>query len=589
MRRSILLACSLVLAAPILGSQTPAKAPTVETTHFKQWMDGQETGGAEHRFSASGSVQEVTDRDWLELARLGQAVRQEQTLTATRHADGSLAFRWNLRLSNEPLTGEATWSPAQPGELHVKPARGEAKVEKVPEGACLWPPDQEAILKQAARARKPVKVVTYTFAVQQWSTLELSPLGPDPLPGVPDAVRFRGHEIEGRQDLPTEIWVSPTQGEVRHRAVLGGVEVLTQRADLPAPSPTGLKETLFDKSLKTLPLHAFLPWLPEVEVRQEGGEPVVLAPAPEVQIVARDRWRLRRASEPTAAEAAQAPVTGPASAEDAPYLAPTPLVPFRDSAFDGLIRRLNPPAGASRWALTQAVNRFVYDWITDKDYSVGFASALEVAHIPKGDCTEHGVLAVALLRKLGVPARGAVGWVALDGMLGPHFWVEVKLEQRWVPVDPTFDQAPASAFRMKLGDTTLTDLGTVGWDAAQVLGSAQWAPTLPDPRIEGDQLTAPDGTRLRWPKGRWTWIEGHLLLGTAEGRLEVAATLRPAEFQLREARRLQGRNGRKGWWTPSRDLYLELGPGRWLKVQGLTEASAFAFVDGLLAEPPTSK
>ncbi|MBI3132253.1 MAG: transglutaminase domain-containing protein [Acidobacteria bacterium] len=582
MPRSLLLA--LALTAPILAQSAPA--PAAETTRFRQWMDGQETGGAEQTLRAAGAHQEVTAREWLELSRAGQTVRQEQSLTVTRQTDGTLAFRWSLRLANEPLTGEATWSPAAPRELRVRPAHGEAKVESLPEGAVLWPLEQQAILKRAAQARTAVKLVTYTFAVQQWSTLELTPLGPDPLPGVPDAVRFRGHETEGRQDLPTELWVSPTQGEVRHRTVLGGVEVLTQRADLPAPSPTGLKENLFDKSLKALPLHAFLPWVPQLEVRQEGGEPVTLAPSAEVQELAKDRWRLSRAAEPTAAEAAQAPVTGTPAAEEAPYLAPTPLVPFRDPAFDGLLRRLSPRAGATRWELTRAVNRFVFEWISDKDYSVGFASAREVALIPRGDCTEHGLLAVALLRRLGVPARGVVGWVALADVLGPHFWVEVRLRDRWVPVDPTFDQAPASAFRMKLGDTPLADLGSVGWDSAQVLGAAQWIPTLPDPVIEGDRLTAPDGTRLRWPKGRWAWIQGRLLLSTGAGRLEVAACPRPAESQLHDARRLQGRNGRKGWWIPGGDLFLELGPGRWLKVQGLSETAAFAFVDALLVELP---
>ncbi|HJV90650.1 MAG TPA: transglutaminase domain-containing protein [Holophagaceae bacterium] len=573
---------ALALAAPILWSQAPAHP---EPLRFRQWVDGLETGGAER----TRGDREVTEREWLELTRLGQTVKQEQTLTTRRAADGSLTFTWSLRLSAEPLTGEATWSPAAPRDLKVKPARGEAKVETVPEGAVLWPEDQQARLKEAARTRSQVKLVTYVFALQQWSTLDLSPLGPDPLPGVPDAVRFRGHETEGRQDLPTELWLSPTQGEVRHRSVLGGMEVLTQLASLPAPSPTGLKENLFDRSLKALPLHAFLPWLPEVEVRQEGGEPVTLASAPEIEVLAKDRWRLHRAAPPTATEATQAPVSGAPTAEDAPYLAPTPLVPFTDPLFDGLIRRLNARPGASRWELAQAVNRFVFEWITDKDYSVGFASAREVALTPRGDCTEHGVLAVALLRKLGVPARGAVGWVALDDVLGPHFWVEVKLGGRWVPVDPTFDQAPASAFRMKLGDTDLADLGSVGWDAAQVLGTAQWVPTFPQPLVEGDHLTAPDGTRLRWPRGRWTWIQGRLVLATTEGRLELSATLRPAEGQLKEARRLQGRGGRKAWWTPGRDLYLDLGMGRWLKVQGLTESSAFAFVDTLLVEPPSAR
>ena len=46
---------------------------------------------------------------------------------------------------------------------------------------------------------------------------------------------------------------------------------------------------------------------------------------------------------------------------------------------EGLLARLKPSSAATRWQLAKAVNRFVFDWITEKDYSVGFASALEVA------------------------------------------------------------------------------------------------------------------------------------------------------------------------------------------------------------------
>lgn len=574
---------------PHLPPPPPAvvlQAPSLETPlRFRQWMDGLEVGGAEQAHRRDGEGEHHRQRAWVALERMGLTVRQEQLETALRRPDGSLAFSWRLQLATEPLEGEARWHPDRPGELWLQPKGGAAQHVPVPAGALLWPPDQSDRLREAARLRQPVKTVTFSFAVQQWSTLELAPLGPDPLPGHPDAVRFRGHETEGTQRLATEVWVSPTAGELRHRTNLGGMEVLTQVADLPAPPPTGLRENLFARTLKPIPFHAFLPWLPELTVRQEGGDPVTLAPAPEATALETGRWRLRRALPPTPAEASEAPVTGTPGAGDAPYLAPSPLVPFRDPRFEGLLRRLAPRPGASRWELACAVNRFVFEWITEKDYGVGFANALEVARVPRGDCTEHGVLAVALLRRLGVPARGAVGWVALEDVLGPHFWVEVRLGDRWIPLDPTFDQAPASAFRLKLGDSDLADLGRVGWEGAQVLGPARWIPTLPEPRLEADRLTAPDGTRLRWPRGRWIWAGGHLLLRTAEGRLELGAENRPTEAQLAGARKLQAPTGRQGWWTPGRELHLDLGGGRWLKVQGLRESEAFAFLQGLIVEP----
>ncbi len=582
--------CALLPTLLLLVPGIQAPAPMPGTVTFRHWIDGQELGGGERSLQAQPDGRQVSvQREWMELSRMGLKVRQSQELKVTRHPDGRLVFAWSLQLATEPLTGTARWDPGRPGTLHLQATGGEARDLPVPEGALLWPEALESGLRQAARERKPFRAVTFAFPLQQWSTLELTPLGPEMFPGIPDVIRFRGTETEGRQVVPTEVWVSPTQGEVRHRSVMGGMELLFQRSDLPAPGPTGLQENLFARSLKPLPRHAFLPWLPELEVQQQGGAPVTLATTSEAQALGPGHWKLRRAVLPTGAEATAPPVTGTPSAEEAPYLAPSPLVPFRDPIFEGLLRRLAPRPGASRWELARAVNAFVYDWITDKDYGVGFASAREVALVPRGDCTEHGVLAVALLRKLGVPARGAVGWVALEGVLGPHFWVEVKLHERWVPLDPTFDQAPASAFRLKLGDTDLADLGSVGWEAAQILGEATWSPRWADPSVEGDRLRTPDGLLLRYPGGHWSWIEGRLLLRTPSGRLELSAVPPPLDVQRREGRRLQGRSGLTAWWTSGGELLVSLGAARWIRVVGLTEVAAFTFLDSLRVESVTAR
>jgi transglutaminase-like putative cysteine protease len=283
-------------------------------------------------------------------------------------------------------------------------------------------------------------------------------------------------------------------------------------------------------------------------------------------------------------------VAGLPAESEGRYLAPSPLVPFRDPAFDGLIRRMALPPGLPRWELARRVTASVFDWISDKDFTVGFASALEVCRTPRGDCTEHGVLAVALLRRLGVPARGVTGWVGLGETLGLHFWVEVKLRDRWVPVDPTFDQAPASALRIKLGDTDLSDLGSVGWEgAASAFSGVRWvaeregaAPWGAGIRIEGDQVTASDGSRLRLPGGRWTLVRGKL---TLNGTWALEAALRPGHAQLAGARRLAGpRTLREGWWIPaSRSLWMDLGQGRWLRLEGVSEPSAYQLLDQLMA------
>jgi transglutaminase-like putative cysteine protease len=583
MRASPLLILALA-GASLLGQDEPRRT-------FRQWLGGQEVGGQSLETRRDGSARELVFREWMLLSRMGQEIRQEVDQTTRKEAAGNLTFTWRVKLSSEPYVGQATWSPREPGLLFIQPTNGPAVKSEVPANAILWPEALDARLKGAAKAGLPVHATTFSFAFQQWSSLDLSPMGPAPLPGFPDTVRFLGQEREGLISLPVEVWVSPTAGELRHRTELGGLEVLTQRSELPPPpSSKASSSGFFERTLQTLPPHPFQPWISEVILRGGGTLPDLPEDAQQTRL-GQAGWRLRRAAVPTATEASQLPVTGLPPPQEARYLAPSPLVQFQDPAFAGLIQRMALPPNLSRWELAKRVNAFVFDWITEKDFTVGFASALEVCHHPRGDCTEHGVLAVALLRRLGVPARGVTGWVGLGELLGLHFWVEVHLQDRWVPIDPTFDQVPASALRIKLGDTDLSDLGSVGWEsAALAFTGVQWVPEEEKAiACKGDQVTGPGNLQLRLPKGRWELQHGELRLRTAVGGpWRVQAVIRPGEAQLKGASRLAGgRTLRQGWWrTDSRLLWMDLGEGRWLQVDGVSEAEAYELLDQLLV--PTS-
>ncbi len=570
----------------LLGQEGPIRT-------FRQWLGGQEVGGATREIRQDGVAREVRTRQWILLSRMGQEIRQEVNQTCRKGPEGQLTFTWRIQLSTEPFEGRAEWSPPTPGILSLQPANGPAVQKEVPPGTILWPEELEARLLEAARLVRPIQATTFSFPVQQWNTLQLEPQGPSPLPGFPDAVRFTGKESEGLVTLAVEVWISPTAGELCHRTELGGMEVLTQRAELPPPpaakaSPGGF----FEQTLQKLPHHPFQPWIPEWVLQAEGPLPDLPEDGQQTRL-GRGRWRLRRAAPPTPDEATQPIVQGPPSPEEARYLAPSQLVPFWDPAFDGLIRRMALPAGLSRWDLARRVNTFVFEWITDKDFSVGFASALEVCHQPRGDCTEHGVLAVALLRRLGVPARGVTGWVGLGELLGLHFWVEVHLKNRWVPIDPTFDQVPASALRIRLGDTDLADLGGVGWEtAATALSGVRWIPEKGVAfAIQGDMVSSGTGLTLRFSKGRWTLEGGALQLRTRSGGpWRLQAVVRPGEAQLKGTTRMAGsRTLRSGWWSRElRQLWMDLGAGRWLQVEGVSEAEAYELLDQLTAPASSS-
>lgn len=89
----------------------------------------------------------------------------------------------------------------------------------------------------------------------------------------------------------------------------------------------------------------------------------------------------------------------------------------------------------------QNLEDFVRKFIRTKDLSVGYASALEVAKNPEGDCTEHAVLLAALGRAVGIPTRVVDGLVYIDEYAGkknvfvPHAWAQAWINGRWRSYD----------------------------------------------------------------------------------------------------------------------------------------------------------
>ena len=555
-----------------------------QTTQYRQWMGGREVGGAADTVESVNGVRTIRHREWIKLDRFGLEISQDLGLTATKGADGAISYAWSVKLSDIPMEGAGSWSPAKPGELKIAPKGGAAQVSAVPADAILWPEDEDQALMKAAKDKTPLRFSSYSYPTSSWAVRDLMPAGADPITGFPDAVKFTGTDVEAGVSTPVELWASPSAGELKEHSQLAGLDLWLQRAELPAPAGPE-QESLFERSVQPLPADPFRAWRSTVTVRYEGGTAPQLPDTPEQQKTAPSTWRLISTVHPSAAEAANLPIHGTPSKEDAPYLAATPLVQFKDPAFDPLVARMGLRPGLSRWQIAEATTDFVFSFIREKDYSVGFASALEVCKHPKGDCTEHGVLAVALLRKLGVPARGVMGWVALGQTLGMHFWVEVKLRDRWVPVDPTLDQAPASAFRIALGATDLSDLGSLGWgQMVTALGGGTFVPLESSaPATAGNSVLAPDGTRLTWPGGAWSFKEGVLTLTTPDKATHaIEARTRPVEVELKGARRIQGSKGRLGWWNPkNHDLFVDLGARRWLQVDRCAEAQAFAVLDTL--------
>lgn len=89
----------------------------------------------------------------------------------------------------------------------------------------------------------------------------------------------------------------------------------------------------------------------------------------------------------------------------------------------------------------------------------GFTDALTALRLGRASCNGKGRLFVALARTNGIPARLVGGVIMNEGSKKTsHQWLEVLIEGRWVPFDPTnghFASLPENYLRLYTGDHAL--------------------------------------------------------------------------------------------------------------------------------------
>ena len=109
------------------------------------------------------------------------------------------------------------------------------------------------------------------------------------------------------------------------------------------------------------------------------------------------------------------------------------------------------------WEVAVALEKFAHDYITGRNYSKAFSTAVEVAESREGACTQHAVLLAALARARKIPTRVAVGLVYTESTPGFafHMWNEVWIANRWIPLDPTRGEGGIGAAYLKLADSSL--------------------------------------------------------------------------------------------------------------------------------------
>lgn len=150
----------------------------------------------------------------------------------------------------------------------------------------------------------------------------------------------------------------------------------------------------------------------------------------------------------------------PTPPETAEYLKTSILI---ESDNPAIVARAKEIAGGETDAYAAA--KKVVAWVgrtMKKDYGASADRATDVLRTMRGDCTEHSLLSIALLRALGIPARRVDGVVYVqneDGVpaLYWHEWVEAWVGT-WTQLDPTFGQPVADATHLTLGEESSAEI-----------------------------------------------------------------------------------------------------------------------------------
>jgi transglutaminase-like putative cysteine protease len=121
-----------------------------------------------------------------------------------------------------------------------------------------------------------------------------------------------------------------------------------------------------------------------------------------------------------------------------PYLVDTRFLNLASPEITGVAMKLEGSTDP-----VQSVEDFVFKHIADKALGIPLVPAIDIYRMKRGDCTEHSVLAIALLRKLRIPARAVVGMFLTEGFKDRqdkfvfHMWAEAFVKGQWILVDAT--------------------------------------------------------------------------------------------------------------------------------------------------------
>ncbi len=447
----------LVLLLPLSARATTAGAPEPPP---QQWytvlLDGRKIGSFETRRTRLGDSILTMQRLELVLDRAGSRVAVGSTEAAAETLSGEpLAFHSVSRLSGADAVVDGL---VVGDEVLVSVGSGSERQQRRmpwPHGALLPEGMRLAALREGLAPGTRYR--TLSFQPSSLDTLVMEAVvgeaQPVDLPGgtrrlVPVAQRLATQGMPSR----SQVFVDASQAVYKLTMPLMGLELTLLACDRDCATAPNQGVDVFEHTLarSPRPLGAgeLAGGLRYTLALRDAGTPLAL-PATGQQSARREGTRWIVTVQPGGTGGMQPP-----AAED--YRANDWL---QSDAPEITALAAQATAGASDpLARMQRIEGFVRGFIRSKNLGVGYASALEVARHPEGDCTEHALLVAALGRASGIATRIVNGLAYAPGFAGggdvfvPHAWAQAWVDGRWQGFDAALAGFDAGHIALATGD-----------------------------------------------------------------------------------------------------------------------------------------
>ncbi|HJT97609.1 MAG TPA: transglutaminase-like domain-containing protein [Rhodanobacteraceae bacterium] len=436
---------------------TLARAAPSEDQWFTVLLDGRKIGSFESTREERGGRVTTTQTLDLSIERAGITVALTSKETSEETAEGKpIAFKSLSKLSGTETTIEGR---VDGGKIAVTTTTGGAVQQREiawPEGALL--PEGLRLVALRAGLEPGTRYRALAFQPSSLDATEVSALvrasEPVDLPGgkktlseIEQTIAFGTTPVKSRQ------WVDAEQNVYKLTMPVIGVDLVMLACDRACATAPNQGTDIFDRTLMASPralTHDELArGMRYVLAPKDGGAALNLPDTGEQRVAKIGKaLSVEIAPEPRARDEAK-----PAAAD----YAPNDWLQSKAPEIEALAKRAVGDATDPEERMRRA-ETFVRGFITNKSLGVGYASALEVAQKPEGDCTEHAVLLAALGRSLGIATRVvdglayAPGFAGKDRVFVPHAWVQAWIGNRWQSFDAALPGFDAGHIALSVGD-----------------------------------------------------------------------------------------------------------------------------------------